>query len=88
MKTEDEARQSARHKTLAPLEMSPGGAAGGAGTGVSHHPVACIASHCMAWRWYHEPDTAGMSPEDLQTARPIRMKKERGYCGLAGEPHG
>ena len=38
----------------------------------------CIASDCMAWRWYKDNrDEIGMCEMDAP---------ERGYCGLSGKP--
>lgn len=40
------------------------------------HPVVCVASGCMHWRWGE--------PQFDEDNRPI--KDLRGYCGLAGRP--
>jgi hypothetical protein len=36
----------------------------------------CVASDCMAWRWYQDFTKYGEKPP-----------KERGWCGLAGDPY-
>jgi len=41
----------------------------------------CIASQCMAWRWFDGEFTN--EPEHVR--RPLTDQR-RGYCGLAGEP--
>jgi len=43
----------------------------------SDPPSLCIASDCMAWRWYDVPMDTKTRPEDLH-----------GFCGLAGEAGG
>lgn len=44
---------------------------------------ACIASHCMAWRWY-EPKT--LRDIDLVTSDVVASAPRTGYCGLSGIP--
>jgi len=48
---------------------------GGDPYGISNGPMEskCVASNCMMWRWWHDPD--GVAPSLRQ-----------GYCGLAGKP--
>ena len=46
------------------------------------YPSYCIASECIAWRWFYErQDFPGMRMT-------IGTRTEKGYCGLAGKPDG
>lgn len=59
-------------------------------------PVNCIASSCMAWRWFRgpQPDYPGMRLGDRITANGIEPTYDDrsahpatpaiGYCGMAG----
>ena len=50
-----------------------------------HFPdPACIASACMAWRWFDEEsdDHPGMTHARITG----ELTPRRGYCGLAGKP--
>lgn len=70
--TEDEARG----KWCPFVHIGPNGTVN---RGFAHQPDAryeqtsCIASDCMAWREYLEPDNNG-------------TLIQQGYCGLAGRP--
>jgi hypothetical protein len=44
---------------------------------------ACIASHCMAWRW-SEPKT--LKDIDLVTSDVVASPPRLGFCGLSGIP--
>lgn len=55
-----------------------------------HCPImetACIASLCMARRWVPQASRQ-LAPHstEAQPAHIDTVKRERGYCGLAGEP--
>jgi hypothetical protein len=45
-------------------------------------PAHCIASQCMAWRW-----RATLVPKDADKpfTGPYVVKREQGFCGLAGK---
>ena len=49
----------------------------------------CIASACMAWRWIDEPYLNETQRNQLIENMPIlgiiEVKRERGFCGLAGD---
>ena len=44
---------------------------------------SCIASSCMAWRFYDPPLVRDI---DLVTSDVVEVKPRRGYCGLSGKP--
>ena len=57
--------------------------------------ILCAASHCMAWRWWHEeaPFMIFLEGTDFLGIKgsvftPDEMKYLRGFCGLAGKPGG
>ncbi len=48
---------------------------------------ACIATSCMAWRWYDPAQP--LRDIDLVTSDVVDLQPRRGYCGLSGRPeHG
>lgn len=42
----------------------------------------CIASACMAWRWYRPPPDLS----DTEIGYNATYSKPNGYCGKAGKP--
>ena len=59
--TEKEAKEKTCYRTLAPIAVADA---------PWHSPGPCIASECMAWRWFDPKPHEG----------------RRGYCGAAGKP--
>ena len=51
---------------------------------VSERFSQCIAHRCMAWRW--APSLTVNRPNGINEPRAQEVKKQRGYCGLAGKP--
>lgn len=51
-------------------------------------PLRCIASQCMAWRWYPAPrqDTVTIVLHVDGSATSDQMPATHGGCGLAGKP--
>jgi hypothetical protein len=45
----------------------------------------CIASACMAWRWW-DGETLSHEPHSEYGAQRIAPDQRRGYCGIAGKP--
>ena len=83
--TEDDAK-----KKWCPFARSPkwedanGPAINRKGSGEMDSGSRCIASACMAWRWFDEEsdDHPGMTHARITGDLTLR----RGYCGLAGKP--
>ena len=47
----------------------------------------CIASQCMAWRWYGHVDGEGRMWEPTRFGGiSVEVEVRRGFCGLAGAP--
>jgi hypothetical protein len=47
------------------------------------HIPACIASHCMAWRWIGKKKLRDI---DLVSSDVVEEPPRLGYCGLSGKP--
>lgn len=86
MMTESEAKTKACHRTMFP-----------ANTGVTLRATNCIASECMAWRWFDSMSDDGTQchakPSRLAARVPqtepglgLPLDQRRGYCGIAGAP--
>lgn len=66
-----------------------------AGAGSPQGRGACIASRCMAWRWWDGLSDDGTAHHRKPTSHAPRvpeppegrpLDQRRGYCGLAGSP--
>jgi hypothetical protein len=64
-------------------------------TGLVCRPARCIASGCMAWRWFDSVSDDGTrchrKPTDMARREPEPhegrpLNERRGFCGLAGKP--